>query len=388
MSKYGLKLFCVSALLVLVFLNASAGLKPGNKAPELDVSKWLKNGPVQLEKPQNVSHDIYYAIVFWGTWSPLSVEFFPQFSYFQEKYEKNGLMLVAISKEKEQQVIDFLDKQKNINFSVGVDNGGKTFVGYLDSATILPKVFIVDAKQKILWTGDLFDFESVMDSIVSGRFDLDDQKKITILRKELQNAIQMCVDTSICSIAEKIFAIDPRNNMAFRSCLFYYEKNNKYPDAITFMDERIKKDPEYTMLYFTKLELMVRGRVSKPEDYNKWVEAIITKYEKNPDVLNDVAWFAMESIPFGYINPEIPFKAAEKTLALIDSKTEKRKVSLYNSTYARACYVAGLMDKAVTYQGLACKDLTEDPKEAAKAAILLDFYKKAAALNKSKNGKK
>lgn len=384
-----LKFFSLSVLLFSVFMNASAGLKPGNKAPELEVSKWLKNGPVQLAKPQEVAHDIYYAVVFWGTWSPLSVEFFPQLSYFQEKYEKNGLILVAVSKEREQQISAFLDKQKNMkfNFNVAVDDGGKTFVGYLDSAVILPKVFIIDGKQKILWEGELFDFEGVMDNIVKGKFDIDDQKKITILRKELQNAIQSCVDTSICSIAEKIFAIDLRNNMAFRSCLFYYEKNNKYPDAITFIDERIKKDPEYTLLYFTKLELMVRGRASTPEDYNKWVDLIMKKYSRNPDILNDVSWFAMESIPFGYINPELPFKAAEMAVAQIDAQTEKRKISLYNSTYARACYTIGLPDKAVFYQTAACKDLT-DPVESAKAAILLDYYKKAAALDKANSGKK
>jgi len=373
------------SLCVISFVCSGAMLQPGNKAPELDVAKWLVNGPVSLEKPPELAHDIIYVIEFWGTWSPQSVEFIPHLKYLQKKFEKNGLVIVAITKESEDKVIEFLQKYPNLNYSVGLDNNAKTSKAYMDIMTLLPKLFIEGSRQKILWDGEIFDLESALTRIFEGKFDLEEQKKISTYRKEMQISMQTGADESVWNISDKILDLDPRNSFGLRARLFYHEKKGQIDEPIKFLERRIKKDPDYHHLYFIKMELLTRKK-APPEEFSKLAEEMLKRFNKNPDIMNELAWNLLDTVPFGAVSPAIAFQAAEKAvegLAGMQDKDNLKEASFYN-TLARAYYSVGLLEKAYSTQEKVCGLIkTAPPEEKKKASAVLAFYKKALELNKN-----
>lgn len=384
-----MKKILITVLLVLLcsisFVCRGAMLQPGNKAPELDVAKWLRNGPVSLEKPDDLAHDIIYVIEFWGTWSQQSVEFIPHLKYLQKKFEKNGLVIVAISKESEAKVTEFLQKYPDLNYSIGLDNNSKTSKAYMDIMTLLPKLFIVDSKQKILWDGEVFDLESALNKIFEGKFDLDEQKKISVYRKEMQVSMQTGADESVWALSDKILDLDPRNSFGLRARLFHHEKKGQIDEPIKFLERRIKKDPDYHHLYFIKMELLTRKK-APPEEFSKLAEEMLRRFNKNPDIMNELAWNLLDTVPFGAVSPEIAFRASEKAvegLAGMQEKDNLKEASFYN-TFARACYSIGLLEKAYSMQEKVCGLIKTAPaEETKKAEAVLNFYKKALELNKN-----
>src|SRR4051812_31324782 len=67
-------------------------LKPGDPAPPLRVSKWLKGGPIpKLEKGK------VYVMEFWATWCGPCVAGMPHVTKLQKKYADRGVVVIGMN---------------------------------------------------------------------------------------------------------------------------------------------------------------------------------------------------------------------------------------------------------------------------------------------------
>src|SRR3954468_19047963 len=101
-------------------------LKPGDPAPPLRVSKWLKGGPIpKLEKGK------IYVMEFWATWCGPCVQGMPHLSELAKKYEGKVVISGILVMEQAQTetpdayakiATDFLQKHPGrITYRVGTD---------------------------------------------------------------------------------------------------------------------------------------------------------------------------------------------------------------------------------------------------------------------------
>src|SRR5882762_1884757 len=69
-----------------------AGFKPGELAPPLQVSEWVKGAPTpQLEKGK------VYLVEFWATWCGPCIGNIPHLNAMQKKYGSDGLVVIGFS---------------------------------------------------------------------------------------------------------------------------------------------------------------------------------------------------------------------------------------------------------------------------------------------------
>lgn len=379
-----MKLILLSSACAFFAFRLSAELEPGQIAPELKVGSWLKNGPIKIQQPKDIQIELIYVIEFWGTWSAESAEFIPHLNYLQKKYRDKGLIIVGISREKEKVVSDFLKKRKDIDYSIGVDYMGQTSSAYLELDP-LPRIFIVKGEdRKVLWEGEIVDLEQTLEKIFNGEFELEKQKEISALRKNMELALRSNSDKVVEGISDKILDIDPRNSFAIRGRLFIYERSNHLDDALSFINKMIKKDPDSDKLYFIKMGLM--ERTNQPA---KKIHAFLFKFQKHfidqPEVMNNLAMAVMENMPFGYAYLDIALSAAQKAVEGISGKNTYETKAAYHATLARAYYSIGLLEKALNEQQKAC-DFLKGLDGEKNARRILEYYVKAIEL-KMLNGK-
>jgi cytochrome c biogenesis protein CcmG, thiol:disulfide interchange protein DsbE len=113
----------------------------GQPLPKLSV-QWLKKKPDTDGKPMIVE--------FWATWCPPCRESIPHLNEIYAKYKDKGLLVVGITDEDRAKILKF-EKEVPIEYSVGLDNGGK----YAKPFGIqgIPHAVLVDKSGKVVWEG-------------------------------------------------------------------------------------------------------------------------------------------------------------------------------------------------------------------------------------------
>jgi hypothetical protein len=156
-----------AAVLVCLALGAGARaqyekLKVGDRAPALDIEKWVVGDAVTL------APDGAYVVVFCEDQASLG----PLFD-LAEVHAHRGLVVVVIVPENADRLQDTLGQQKG-NFRLAADERGTTQRAWVWAAGIqkLPVSFIV-GKGKIMYMGQPRDaaFAETLAKVVSGRYD-------------------------------------------------------------------------------------------------------------------------------------------------------------------------------------------------------------------------
>ena len=113
----------------------------GQPLPKLGV-QWLEKKPDTDGKPMIVE--------FWATWCPPCRESIPHLNEIYAKYKDKGLQVVGITDEDRAKIMKF-EKEVPIEYSVGLDNGGK----YAKPFGIqgIPHAVLVDKSGKVVWEG-------------------------------------------------------------------------------------------------------------------------------------------------------------------------------------------------------------------------------------------
>jgi thiol-disulfide isomerase/thioredoxin len=160
-------------------------LKAGSPAPGINVEEWIKGefNPAEAE---------VYVVDFWATWCGPCIRSIPHLTALQEEYELDGLKIVGISTDTDDDNGTALEKVQNevrkqginMNYIVGLDNRRRTKRAWMKAAGLdgLPSAFIVDRNGTIQWIGNPLDpddkFDIYLAKVMSGRYDVNKMKEV------------------------------------------------------------------------------------------------------------------------------------------------------------------------------------------------------------------
>ena len=377
----GKNLILVGFILFAVNGSLSAQLKRGDSAVNLSGIEFLDGSSFAF--PEEDSEKAPLTVIeFWAPWDKASQLSFPLLMKLKKKYPEDKIVFLAITKEKQDAVQEFLDNTpQKPNFRIGIDSEGEITKKYIGDIGGFPQIFIVDKSHRILWNGNPLDLEMVLEDLFKGTFDPDLQEKITTLHKKLQGNMQLERIPAAISTIEEIMKLDPADTLAMRVRLYLFERSQKLPDAIPFVEQLIEKSPETSSLYFVKLDIM--NRVGKsPDEIRAFSKVIFDKFNSSPDVLEHIAWSAAFRMPIGRAPLEIALDSIEKAVAMLLESKENTPVKMadYLETEARIYYMIGKLAKALELQERVVVLRKGDDNEH-KSAIIADYYKTALRLN-------
>ena len=156
----------------------SAGAMPGDPAPPLRTSRWLRGAPIDGFKPGRV-----YVVDLWASWCAPCLASMPRLRKL-EKRHPNDVTFVAMNvlemqpKRVPSLVESFGD---SIVRAVAMDsipagkeaNEGLTAAGYMGASELvsLPQTFLIDRHGRVAWTGHPDSVEAVLNQVLKGTWD-------------------------------------------------------------------------------------------------------------------------------------------------------------------------------------------------------------------------
>jgi len=370
----------LSFIFFSIHLDLSAQLKRGNEALELSNIEWIGGRALKLI-PENSGVAPIRVVEFWASWDQASQLSLPLLSKVQKLYGEDRLVVIALTKEERKKVEKYLEKLKTKNnFYIGIDAKGIISKAYLGDGGGIPRVFVVDNNDKIIWIGNPLELETVLDKIFKGKFDPAVQEEITALHNKLQLNVQMEQIPAAIRNINKIMELDPSDALAMRVRLYIFERSGKLVDALPFIDNLIEKSPETSSLYFVKLDLMNRLNKSQ-EEVQTFCRVIFDKFNKSSDVLEHLAWIAVFRMPLGSAPIEIALDSIEKAVSmLIESDNQNpAKLANYLETQGRLYYMIGKIAQALEIQGRVV-NLRKGDRGEKQSVLLQKYYKKVLEL--------
>jgi cytochrome c biogenesis protein CcmG/thiol:disulfide interchange protein DsbE len=160
-TKFMLLVLCLMAVAVVSAQDKKIWAKSflGQKAPKLEVEKWLTTEPDCKGK--------VVIIDFWATWCPPCREAIPELNGYRKKFG-DKLVVIGISDETEEAVRKLTDPK--IEYAVAIDTQARTKKAV--GVTGIPHVLILDPDGIVRWEGFPFlDGYELNDKIVGDIID-------------------------------------------------------------------------------------------------------------------------------------------------------------------------------------------------------------------------
>lgn len=383
-----------AAILGAIMLSAMSmqAAELGDKAPELEISKWIKGEPVK------VTGDGTYVVEFWATWcGPCKVSI-PHLTEMQKKYK--DVAFIGISDEKEPLVSKFVeDMGDKMDYRVAIDDNRQTSKAYMAAfeQNGIPHAFVVK-DQKIIWHGHPMDrLDETLAEITTGKYDLAKAKvrsQVEALHEKFQEAAftgdEEGADNLAKEIQEKlggqdfkgIFQNDKFDPTAEKKMLKVERLKQEYTRAIAQGDKEVEKtagEQLKTLDPSTSLEDL-RGRVETSKLLREYVTAatgdnpksnageigsrLAEKLAGHPDMANQIAWGILTSDDI--IKRDFPLALRIARQASEDSQYKNAQIL---DTYARALFDSGKKEDAIETQKKAVALAEGAEKEALEKTL-------------------
>ena len=366
----------ISMFSLLAVQLVAAPLKVGDKAPELKIDKWVKNGPVTLA--DGIGKKVYI-VEFWATWCAPCRMSIPHLSSLQKKYADKGLVVVGISQEDAAVVEEFVKQQTDMDYNVGVDISGETYSAYMDGVQGIPRAYIVGKDGTILWGGHPLQMDEVLEQVMDGTFDPKAALAVEELKLKFQQALQSQDADAAIKVADEILKLDPEDQMALGFRLYVFDKNGDLDGAGTYMDQLISAHPNKSKLWFVRVD--VAQKAGNDAQVREIISRFIKQFKSDPAVLNTMAWSLLDTKPFAPIPLDLAFKASKLSIEGITGDDKVMKAA-YLDTLARCYYAMCQLDKAIETQTEAL-ELMKGEKDAEHFEKLLKFYNSVGQWSKS-----
>jgi len=215
----------------------------GDPAPSLTVLEWIKGKPVKIRPGTN-----FYAIVF-CTLSRANEMALTNLTALQRAYEDKGLVTVVISGEPSEQLRNFVQiRGGEIGFTVAADDlAQRTTTDYQNAfgQYRLPRAYVVGRDGNVLWLGHPLsdNLGEVVDQVASGRFNLEQTKKETRDRLQMEEYLALArqADTNAVKGGQIMLRVRANNapalcDLAFQIGADPYIQNRDLALANTALD--------------------------------------------------------------------------------------------------------------------------------------------------------
>lgn len=373
------------AISIIFICPEMKALEYGEKVPELQVAKWIKGGPVKISAGGGKS---FYVIEFWATWCPPCKITIPHLTELQKKYADKNFVMVGISAEDEKTVTEFSAAQKQMDYNVGVDDAEKTSKAYLGNESGIPVAFLVGNDGTLLWKGHPMELDKVIEAVLKGTFDLEIQKKVGVLHRKMQEAMQTENADELAKLSEEVLAMDPSDDLAVRSRVYVFDTKGEMEKAPEFISELQKRAANDYQLYFMKIDML--NQLNRPvEQKREEIQKTLNAFKDNPEVLNSLAWMIMDRLSFGTGSAKLALEAAKRSVEIIPKDFPADKRGYFINCLARAYYNAGCVAKALELETEAVK-IVKDTDDEKLYSDTLNYYKEVMELSKTETsaGKK
>jgi thiol-disulfide isomerase/thioredoxin len=176
----------VAAALLLAGGDAFSAAELGMKAPELQISEWIKGSPVKVAEGKGRG---VYVVEFWATWCPPCRTSIPHLTEMQQKFKDKGVTIIGISDEDADKVKPFVKKMGDkMDYVVALDKDNLTSRDYMKAFGVggIPHAFVVDKLGHIVWHGHpMAGLDTVIEQVVAGKFDLEKARREAKLGQSL-----------------------------------------------------------------------------------------------------------------------------------------------------------------------------------------------------------
>jgi len=306
----------------------------GDTAPTLDVAHWLKGREVEAFEPGRI-----YVINFWTTWCKFCRAEIPALGELQREFETDGVRVVALSHERLQTVYRFLSRgcwDEKAVFTIAVDSDRSAVKDYMAAAAVnsVPSAFVVGRDGCIEWIGHPSGLADVLRAVVGDTWDR------VAAREKFEAAMTDAYERA----------------RHFRKVREAYHAED-WDLLLELFDEAISRAEKPGEIKVQRFLVMIGG-MNQPEAGYAYGRELLSEYWDDANVLNQLAWFVVESESVATRDLEFCMKAARRACDL----TDWENASIVD-TFARICYETGDLDAALKWQRVAVNDLLleDDP---------------------------
>lgn len=354
--------------------EAKTTLNVGDKAPALEVQKFLKGDPITGFEKGKV-----YVVEFWATWCGPCIKAFPHLSKLQTEYKDKGVTFVGVNiwerpynDKTLDKVTKFVEDQGDkMAYTVAYDGPDKkSDSSWMKAAgqNGIPHAFIVDQDGVIAWAGHPMGMDQPLAKIVAKEWDIKAAKETA--EKERAEAEKYRKEGA--ERAAKNAEANKKLNEALKA--------EKWDEAITQLDAmKANVTPTQAgMMEVTKFNILLT-KANQPEKAYAMKDTLLAAkgVGDNAQRLNDLAWRVLDDESVKTRNVDFAFDLATKANDL--SKGEDGAIL---DTLARAYFDKGDKAKAIETQTKAIEKLKAAAiKDPDMAEMLPDME---AALKKYK----
>lgn len=341
------RLTAILFFLMVGTVMAQISMTPGMRMPDIDATPMIPVSKPKIERSQKVMEVVVFSDI-------NSQDFLQTLRYvesLESKFKRSGnkkwvFLFKVIVPNQKADVERFL-KTALIPVSVQLmsDNNGKTFRNFVVTK-ISDAVIGIDGA--ISWLGPVMDLDSVILSLVDGTFSMDDYRKVSRMKAEMQTALRAGLPDVAAKTAEKILEKNPGDMTSIQTVLYSYELKRQTGQAVAFLEDCIARCSKNT----SGLRLLLLDRISRSGDLSRWQKAADEAIKNcvTPDDKLNLAAFLVDMSPRFYFPAEqVPALCADilKTPGISD---DPEFYAMALEIAARAEFAVCRLENAILYQ--------------------------------------
>ncbi len=177
----------IFACLLFAQVNAQTTVKVNEKAPEILVTDWIQNAPVDKDLTGK-----FIVLEFWATWCGPCIAAVPHLNELQKEFNRPDLYFISMTDE-QVPVAERILKRISFSSVVVTDTSKQTQKNYGDSAnglTFIPITILIDKEGIIKWTGfpDMLT-KKIMTEFIAGKElkPMEEPKEISLINGDLNS---------------------------------------------------------------------------------------------------------------------------------------------------------------------------------------------------------